>query len=100
MTFDVMSYVKYVKTQTELYLTHMENTLTKNNPGFVKRILDNPDLYNADGSLRKDILPELINKQVEELKNDPTFRDYEFDKELVEKMFIIDAEVLAKFMID
>jgi hypothetical protein len=100
MTFDVMSYVKYVKNQTEAYLTHVENTLTTKNPDFVKNILNNPELYNTDGTLRKDILPEVINRQVEALKNDPNFQDYEYNQELVEKMFLIDADLLKKFIIE
>lgn len=99
MTFDILNYLKYLKRQTELYMDIVENTLTAQNPNFIDSLKANRDLYNEDGTPKKDVTKEAIEKQIQALLSDPSFANYEFDEKLVNEMFVITEEQLKKFII-
>lgn len=100
MMFDTPNFLKYIGGQVDLYMSEILKDITNKNPGWIEKIKNDKDLYNEDGTPRKDLSVEDTKKKVDEIISSADFTIYEFKEEVIKKLFIVDEEILKKFIIN
>ena len=100
MTFDVANFLKHMNAQVEIYMTHIFEDITTKNPKWVENLQKDKDLFNEDGTPKQDLTKELVDEKVKSIISSADFSGYNFDMDEVKKRFIVDEELLKKFIID
>lgn len=98
-TFDILGFLKYLKTQSDVYMDLMEKKLTEQNPTFIEDLRKNRDLFNEDGTIKSDIKEETIVQYIATLRANKSFTDYQYDENTVKELFTVNDDVLKRFTI-
>lgn len=95
--FDVAKFSLYLKAQQEEYMKFLLEITSRDNPSWIKNLQNDVDLFNSDGT-PKDVDKELIDKKIQELLS--ILSPPMVDRETVYKYFVVDKEIIDKFIME